>query len=509
MGLPTIKVVQLTVTNRCQCRCRHCGVASLRQEMPEELPLDRIEALYQDLKLAGCRVVELFGGEPTLRGDLFEIIRRGKDCGFYVSLETNGFVIDEAYMTRLAAAGLDQIYLSLDDYRAEIHDDVRGKKGCFDRAVRALELGAGAGITMHVSIVPPSRDFFTRGDMNRFMRFVRERGAEQVRVLLPRFAGDSIRDKGGPLYAGEEKDLFSHVSPEYYDYMYVHTPGTPPGEKNLCTAKQVFCHIMSNGWMTPCPYFPLVFGDATREAVADIFERIQAHPLVRLGGDTCPMRNGEYIDNYLRPLGLGRPFFPIAVENQIDLGAPCATACPGCEYGRRSAGRPVGDILHQIEALAPAYTRVEFHGGDAFRHDELWKILERVPRHMGIILWTACGLPVIDAGLTERLKSFPVEAVKIRLSLPSAAGGGTDPATLIKTALEKATALCSRGVPVHLYVSADLMNMIHRPLGELLHATGVERLYSISRDDARPLVNAVACFGKAVGTARLLWARRE
>ena len=53
------------------------------------------------------------------------------------------------------------------------------------------------------------------------------------------------------------------------------------------------------------------------------------------------------------------------------------------------------------------------------------------------------------------------------------------------------------------------MNMIHRPLGELLHATGVERLYSISRDDARPLVNAVACFGKAVGTARLLWARRE
>ncbi|MEW6078776.1 MAG: radical SAM protein [Thermodesulfobacteriota bacterium] len=509
MGLPTINVVQLTVTNRCQCRCRHCGVSQLRREMPEELPLDRIEALFQDLKLAGCRVVDLFGGEPTLRHDLCDIIRRGKAYGFFVSLETNGYVIDEAYMAGLVSAGLDQIYVSLDDYRAERHDDVRGRQGCFDRAVRALELGARAGILMHVSIVPPSREFFFSGDMNRFMSFVRERGAAQVRVLLPRFAGDSIRDQGGPLYAGEEKDLFSYVSPEYYPFIYVHTPGTPPGEKNLCTAKQVFCHIMSNGWMTPCPYFPLVFGDAVREPVVDVFERIQSHPLVRLGGDYCPMRNGAYIDTYLRPLGLGRPFFPITVENQIDLGAPCATACPECDYGRRSACRPTDDILQAIDRLPPDYTRIEFYGGDAFRQDALWEILARVPRHMKIVLWTACGPPGIDAATAERLRSFPVEAVKILLALPSpATQPQTDVPAELASALEKAGVMARLGLPVHLYVPVDLMAVIHRSLAERLHETGVERLYSISRDDARPLVNAVACFGKAVGTARLLWARR-
>jgi len=71
MGLPVIKVVQLTVTNRCQCRCRHCGVAKLREEMKEELPLERIDRIFEDLQLAGCLVVDLFGGEPTLRADLF------------------------------------------------------------------------------------------------------------------------------------------------------------------------------------------------------------------------------------------------------------------------------------------------------------------------------------------------------------------------------------------------------------------------------------------------------
>ena len=510
MGLPGINVVQLTVTNHCQCRCRHCGVSKLRKEMPEELPIDRIEALYQDLRLAGCRVVDLFGGEPTLRQDLFEIIRRGKANGFFVSLETNGYVIDGSYMKGLVAAGLDQIYLSLDDYRAEVHDEIRGRRGCFERAVRALELGSRTGIIMHVSTVPPSREFFIQGDMNRFMRFVLDHGAAQVRVLLPRFAGDSIRDQGGPLYAGEEKDLFSYVDAAYHDYIYVHTPGTPPGEKNLCTAKQVFCHVMSNGWVTPCPYLPLVFGDAIREPIVDVFERIQSHPLVRLGGDYCPMRNPEYIDAYLRPMGLEHPFFPIEVENLIDLGAPCCAGCAGCDYGRRSSGRAADKVVRQIEALPGEYTRVEFYGGDALRHEGLEKILDCVPRHMEIVLWTDCGPPPAEAAVVERIRNFPIQAVKIRLVLPPAAESvAADFATILGAGLEKATDLSRRGIPVHLWVPTEMMEKIHPLLARRLYQTGVQRLYAFTRDAAHPVVNAAACFGRQLGSARLLWARRD
>ena len=211
-----------------------------------------------------------------------------------------------------------------------------GKPGAFDRAVRALDLGAKSGIIMHVSTVPQSPDFFLSGDINRFMQFVLDHGAQMVRLLLPRFVGDSIREDGRPLAAGEERELFSHVSARYRDYMYLHTPGTPLGEKNLCTAKEVFCHVMSNGWVTPCPYFPLVFGDATREPIIDVFERIQSHPLVRMGGDYCPMRNEDYINSHIRQLGLDRPFFPITVENQVDLGSACSGGCADCAYSARS-----------------------------------------------------------------------------------------------------------------------------------------------------------------------------
>lgn len=124
MALPLIKVVQLTLTNRCQCNCKHCGVSKLREAIKGELAFEQIDLLFQDFRLAGCLVVDLFGGEPTLRRDLFDIIERGKSYGFRLSLETNGYVIDQSYMERLVAAGLDQIYLSLDDYRAEIHDEI-------------------------------------------------------------------------------------------------------------------------------------------------------------------------------------------------------------------------------------------------------------------------------------------------------------------------------------------------------------------------------------------------
>jgi len=466
--------------------------------------------IFQDLRLAGCIVVDLFGGEPTLRKDLFEIIGRAKSYGFMVSLETNGYVIDEIYMNNLVTAGLDQIYLSLDDYRAEVHDSIRGRKGCFDRAVRALDLGSKTGIIMHVSTVPQSRDFFLNGDINRFMQFVLDHGARQVRLLLPRFAGDSIHQESGPLCAGEEKDLFSLVSGQYRDFIYVHTPGTPLSEKNVCTAKQVFCHVMSNGWVAPCPYFPLVFGDATREPIMDIFERIQSHPLVRLGGDYCPMRNTEFIDTYMRGLGLHRSFFPITVTNQIDLASPCRAGCARCSYGERAEPGPAGEIFKAIEKVPAEYTRMEFHGGDSFLRDDLFSILDRVPPGKGIVLWTAGGGLPKSASYIERLRSYSVEAIKVHFPVRLMSGGaGAVQEDRLEIALRTIKYIALWGLPVHLYIPGDLMRVLYKLITRNICRLGVEKLYVFVRDYNRPLANQVGCFGRQMGKAQILWVDRR
>ncbi len=510
MALPLVKVVQLTLTNRCMLNCEHCGVADLRTVMPEELPLERIDDLFRDLRLAGCLVVDLFGGEPTLRKDLFEIIRRGKAHGFVMSLETNGWLLDETFVRRLEAAGLDQVYLSIDDYRAGEHDRRRGRAGSFERAVGALERAAATSLAVHVSVVPETTEFFTGGDMNRFLAFVLGRGADKVRLLLPRFSGRAASPDGLPFAARHERDLFRSVDPRYDSFVYVHTPGTPPGETNKCTAKNIFCHVMSNGWITPCPYLPLVFGDATRESVVEVFERMQAHPLVRLGGDTCPMRNPEYIEEHIKPLGAGRPFYPIAVTNQVDLGAPCPDGCSGCDAARRPAGRPASAVIRDLLAVDPNYRSIEFFGGDALLRADLPEVLRRVPPWMGIVLWTT-GRRLPDApDFRERLRSFPVRALRLMLPFPSPGDGGRGAGAPegLGRALGRVLAVSRLGLPVHLYIPADGPAEAHRLVAEEAERLGVERIYLFRRDPVSPLPNAVACFGRALGRARLAWVRR-
>jgi|GEM_PF-974406 len=511
MALPLVKVVQLTLTNRCMLNCEHCGVADLRTVMPEELTLEQIDDLFRDLRLAGCLVVDLFGGEPTLRKDLFEIIRRGKASGFMMSLETNGWLLDEAFVRGLQAAGLDQIYLSLDDSRAGEHDRRRGRAGSFERAVRALELAAATPMTVHISVVPETTDFFTGGDMNRYLAFVLARGADAVRLLLPRFSGRSASPDGAPFAARRERDLFRCIDPRYFPRIYVHTPGTPPTETNKCTAKNIFCHIMSNGWIAPCPYLPLVFGDATRESVVEVFERMQVHPLVRLGGDTCPMRNPDYIEEHIRPLGTGRPFYPIAVTNQVDLGAPCPADCPGCPPARRPAPRSTEEVIRDLLAVDPNYRSVEFHGGDAFLRGDLPAILRRVPSWMGVSLWTTGRRLPEKPGFPERLRSFPIRALRTMLPFPPPGDGRRIAASPggLETALGRIRALGRLGIPVHLYVPMDGPAEAHRMVAENAARLGVERIYLFQRDSVSPLPNAVACFGRALGRARLAWIRRD
>jgi len=290
----------------------------------------------------------------------------------------------------------------------------------------------------------------------------------------------------------------------------MHTPGTPLGEKNVCTAKQVFCHMMSNGWVAPCPYFPLVFGDATREPIVDIFERIQAHPLIRLGGDYCPMRNEEYINTHIRRLGLDRPFFPITVDNQINLGAPCGAGCPDCVHGSRSIPRPVEKIVHEVRGVAPEYSRIEFYGGDAFLCDDLFAILDHVPPPKRITLWSTCSQVPKSRAFVERLRSYSIEAIKVDLPMQSIVDTAhPDPGHGLGEALRKVSSVSAWGLPIHLYVPMDCILECHAVFGRSIHQLGVERLYAFTRDLDNPLVNAVACFGRELGRVQLLWVRRE
>lgn len=135
--------VSLQVTESCMCRCVMCNLANYYKT--PLMPLPRILRTLEEAALLGVRLADLFGGEVTLRKDLFQLVRTVRWLGMECMFITTGYYLTPEMVDRLADAGADRIVVSIDGSRPEIHDGIRRLPGIFERAVAALRALADAG----------------------------------------------------------------------------------------------------------------------------------------------------------------------------------------------------------------------------------------------------------------------------------------------------------------------------------------------------------------------------
>ncbi len=136
------KTVVWLVTSRCNMDCRHCYVKDRpwrRQELSTEEALELVEA-YAEL---GAEHVNITGGEPLLRHDLFEIIDALREHGISVSMVTNATLIDDRVAEELARREVF-IYVSVESAVKEDHEAVRGP-GSYEKALEGLRKLLRAG----------------------------------------------------------------------------------------------------------------------------------------------------------------------------------------------------------------------------------------------------------------------------------------------------------------------------------------------------------------------------
>ncbi len=121
----------IEVTNDCNLYCKFCFASAKDKEIIEP-SLKDIEFYYDRiLEQSGVCNIQISGGEPTVRDDLKEIIKIGKEKGFdFIQINTNGIRIgeDENYLKQLKKAGLSSVYLQFDGTEDEIYKNIRGRK---------------------------------------------------------------------------------------------------------------------------------------------------------------------------------------------------------------------------------------------------------------------------------------------------------------------------------------------------------------------------------------------
>ncbi|MCU0560917.1 MAG: radical SAM protein [Desulfobacterales bacterium] len=128
-------MAELDVTYRCNCRCRMCQ--RWQDTRSDGLDLADYERLAGEFSALGVYQVSIAGGEPLLRGDIFEIIGHFAARGMSVNLCTNGMLL-EKYRREIAASGATCVTVSLDAATAQCHDAIRGLAGSFRGIARGI-----------------------------------------------------------------------------------------------------------------------------------------------------------------------------------------------------------------------------------------------------------------------------------------------------------------------------------------------------------------------------------
>ncbi len=141
--------VRVSLTDRCNFDCVYChneGLGDTRGPMDardDEMSTDDVVRFLEVAREFDVEAVKFTGGEPMLREDLEEIVRRTPD-GMETSLTTNGtYLPDRA--PDLVDAGLDRVNVSQDALDQEAFAQVT-QSGEYEAVIEGVEAALDAGL---------------------------------------------------------------------------------------------------------------------------------------------------------------------------------------------------------------------------------------------------------------------------------------------------------------------------------------------------------------------------
>lgn len=172
-----IDYLRISVTDKCNLRCRYCmpeeGIQLLRHE--DILSFEEITRIVEYGAEHGIRKVRLTGGEPLVRRDivkLVDMISRVKEIEDF-SMTTNGMLLP-AMAQELRKAGLQRINVSLDTLDPEKYSQIT-RHGKLSDTLAGIDAADQAGLKP-IKINMVLNELTTEEDKNALAQFSEERG---------------------------------------------------------------------------------------------------------------------------------------------------------------------------------------------------------------------------------------------------------------------------------------------------------------------------------------------
>jgi radical SAM protein with 4Fe4S-binding SPASM domain len=273
-------VLSWNVTLKCNLKCSHCYINAKETMLPNELSTDAAKMLIHQITEVSRPLLILSGGEPLLREDIYEIIRYGADRGLRMGMGSNGILIDDEVAKKLKDAGMWTVAISLDSRKPERHDEFRGVKGCWDRAVNAIKVLKRAGIETQVNCTVTQQNY---NEVDDILALAESLGVDNFHLffLVPTGRGTNIEDVTPQMY----EDMIRNTLAKTTKFKLNVKPSCAPQFMRVakdqgvdmsrwvrgCMAGLYYCRIYPSGEITPCPYMPISLGNIREKSFKDIW----------------------------------------------------------------------------------------------------------------------------------------------------------------------------------------------------------------------------------------------
>ena len=229
-----ISGVRISLTDRCNFDCVYChneGLGDTRGPMEpadDEMTADDVVRFLEVAREFGVESVKFTGGEPMLRQDLEEIVRRTPD-GMETSLTTNGTYLP-GRAEALREAGLSRVNVSQDAMDPDAFAELTKSNG-YEDVLRGVEAALDAGLApMKLNMVVFEQ---TAGYVPRMVEHAASNDGLQLQLIeyMPELAGrpewavDIDRVHG---WLAEQADRIEHR--EMHDRRRYYVEGEDGGE---------------------------------------------------------------------------------------------------------------------------------------------------------------------------------------------------------------------------------------------------------------------------------------
>ncbi|MCM1185091.1 MAG: radical SAM protein [Lachnoclostridium sp.] len=294
------RIIDLSYDNVCNFKCQHCFTRApeginTKEHMTEAM----IRQLADEADELGFYEFDLQGGELLIRPEmLFQLIDWVGAERFYLYLTTNGYFLSEEMAHRLAKAGIDRVSVSIDSLNAKEHDDFRGQKGAFDRAIQALKYVKAEGMEPFMNITVGHYNAFSP-ELEEQLAFSYDNGFQTIlNAAVP--AGcwkgnyEVMLTQEDTAHILELRKKYPNMVRDLWD------PFDRKKESVLgCNAGNLL-YITPWGDVLPCPFLHIKLGNLYENTLKDIFKYVTTVEQLMDYSDKCLAGEAqEFMKKYL------------------------------------------------------------------------------------------------------------------------------------------------------------------------------------------------------------------